>query len=158
MKSDKKIAVITGSAGGLGKEFAQRLLRSGKCIGPNLITFQKTNAIRCWRFWPSKRAFLKADGAKDSFRRELKAGGTKRQTSKLEHAQTNSPSMHFRCENTNSFVIRICHFLTIYLNFCENTNSFLALLKVLFIKGYPLLQNKKWDFKCIFKSGICWKI
>ena len=29
MKSDKKIAVITGSAGGLGKEFAQRLLRSG---------------------------------------------------------------------------------------------------------------------------------
>jgi NAD(P)-dependent dehydrogenase (short-subunit alcohol dehydrogenase family) len=30
MKNDKKIAVITGSAGGLGKEFVQRLLRSGR--------------------------------------------------------------------------------------------------------------------------------
>ena len=28
-------------------------------------------------------------------------GGTKKQTNKLEHTQTNSPSMHFICENTN---------------------------------------------------------
>ena len=28
-------------------------------------------------------------------------GGAKKQTNKLEHTQTNSPSMHFICENTN---------------------------------------------------------
>ena len=33
-------------------------------------------------------------------------GGTNLQTSKLKHTQTNSPSMHFICENTNSYVIR----------------------------------------------------
>ena len=30
MKSGTKIAVITGSAGGLGKEFAEKLLASGQ--------------------------------------------------------------------------------------------------------------------------------
>ena len=30
MKSGKKIAVITGSAGGLGKQFAERLLSTGE--------------------------------------------------------------------------------------------------------------------------------
>ena len=74
MKSDKKIAVITGSAGGLGKEFAQRLLRSGKCIGPNLITFQKTNAIPVVDVFDLANVyFIKVDGvgAKDSFQSEL---------------------------------------------------------------------------------------
>ena len=36
MKSDMKTAVITGSAGGLGKEFAKRLLTSGKDNTKNL--------------------------------------------------------------------------------------------------------------------------
>ena len=39
MKSDKKIAVITGSAGGLGKEFAQRLLRSGNLQFNDLLFY-----------------------------------------------------------------------------------------------------------------------
>ena len=41
-------------------------------------------------------------------------GGTKKQTNKLEHTQTNSQSMHFICENTNWYVIRTCNFLTFF--------------------------------------------
>ena len=41
-------------------------------------------------------------------------GGTKKQTNKLEHTQTNSPSMHFTCENTNWYVIRTWRVYVIY--------------------------------------------
>ena len=41
MKSGTKIAVITGSAGGLGKEFAEKLLASGQQKKKPLYLFSK---------------------------------------------------------------------------------------------------------------------
>ena len=53
----------------------------------------------------------------------------------------------------HSFVIRMCHFLTIYLNFCENTNSFLALLKVLLIHP-KILRNLFYSINQIEQDQI----
>ena len=105
-----------------------------KGVSGFLTTAARVRVVRSVEILPRK-TLNSSDNGRSVHNAHI-AGGTKRQTSKLEHTQTNSPSMHFRCENTNSFVIRMCHFLTIYLNFCENTNSFLALLKVLFIKAF----------------------